>query len=177
MLNDPVCHGLPKPNVMTGFLGLNPFVLQDFFAFGLELPVKQRMLEQIAVREARFRFVRHNSKSRVRFSAQSCGFPDQVPVSFRIESGCRGVAVRLASGLRCATAPKPCLSRSRTVSTGPSSRSIGGEQGKQERASRAVYACLHIRQANTTTLRVTRLTAMRVHLFISHSRFVFFGRS
>jgi hypothetical protein len=67
MLDDPVCHGLLKPNVMTGLLGLDAFVLQDFFAFGLEMPVKQRILEQIAVREARFPFVRHNSKSKVRF--------------------------------------------------------------------------------------------------------------
>jgi hypothetical protein len=52
---------------MTGLFGLDAFVLQDFFPFRLELPVKQRVLEQIAVREARFRFVSHNSKSQARF--------------------------------------------------------------------------------------------------------------
>jgi hypothetical protein len=31
------------------------------------MPVKRGFLEQIAVREAHFRFVRHNRKSKVRF--------------------------------------------------------------------------------------------------------------
>jgi len=34
------------------------------YPFRLDMPVKQRILEQIAAREARFRFVRHNSKSK-----------------------------------------------------------------------------------------------------------------
>jgi len=67
MLDDPVYHCFFKPNVMTGLFGLDAFVFQDFFAFGLELLIKQRILEQIAVREAPFGFVRHNSKSKARF--------------------------------------------------------------------------------------------------------------
>jgi hypothetical protein len=59
MLDDPVYQRLFKPNVMTGLLGLDPFVLQDFLTFGLKVPVKQRILEQIAIREPRFCFVRH----------------------------------------------------------------------------------------------------------------------
>jgi len=62
MFEDPVCHGSFKPNVMTGLLGLDPFVFQDFFAFGLKLPVQQRLPEQISVREPLFCFVRHSGK-------------------------------------------------------------------------------------------------------------------
>ena len=59
MVEDPICHRLFQPNVMAGFFGLDPFVSQDFFAFGLKLPVKQRLLQQIDVREPLFRFLRH----------------------------------------------------------------------------------------------------------------------
>ena len=67
MLDEPVYHGLFKPDVMTGPFGFIPFVLQDLLALGLKLPVKQGILEQIAVREPRFCFVTHNRKSEVRF--------------------------------------------------------------------------------------------------------------
>jgi len=47
---------------MAGFFGLDPFVFQDFLAFGLKLLVKQRLLEQIDVRDPLFCFLRHNRK-------------------------------------------------------------------------------------------------------------------
>src|ERR1035437_7191696 len=67
MLEDPICRRLFQPNVMAGFFGLDPLVFQDFFAFGLQLPVKQRFLEQIVVRELFFSFLRHNRKDKVPF--------------------------------------------------------------------------------------------------------------
>jgi hypothetical protein len=66
MLDDPVCHCFFKPDVVTSPLGFIPLVLHDLLALGLKLPVKQSLLEQIAVREPRFCFVRHNQASRLR---------------------------------------------------------------------------------------------------------------
>ena len=47
MLDDPVRQRLFKANVAPGLLGFDPFVLEDFFALGLKLAVKRRVLQKI----------------------------------------------------------------------------------------------------------------------------------
>jgi hypothetical protein len=50
MLDDPVGERTLETDVVTGLLGLDPFVAQDFLAFRLKLAVKRRVFEQITRR-------------------------------------------------------------------------------------------------------------------------------
>ena len=41
MVNNPIGEGALKTDVMTGFLGFDPFVAKNLLAFRLKLPVKR----------------------------------------------------------------------------------------------------------------------------------------
>jgi hypothetical protein len=45
VFDDPVGKGLLEANIMTGLLRFDPFMLQNLFALGLELPVKRGVLQ------------------------------------------------------------------------------------------------------------------------------------
>src|SRR5690349_599117 len=60
VFNDPIGQCPLKSDIPPGFLRLDPLVFEDLLAFGLELPVKRRVLQQLVGRERLFRFVRHN---------------------------------------------------------------------------------------------------------------------
>ena len=47
MLDYPVGQSLFEPDIPTGFLRLNPLVLQNLFSLRLELAVKRRVLQQV----------------------------------------------------------------------------------------------------------------------------------
>ena len=47
MLDDPISQSVLETDVVTGFLRFDPFVLQNFLPFGLELTVKRGVLYQI----------------------------------------------------------------------------------------------------------------------------------
>ena len=50
VLDDPIRERALETNVVTGLLGLDPLVAQDFFAFRLKLAVKRGVLQQITRR-------------------------------------------------------------------------------------------------------------------------------
>jgi hypothetical protein len=58
MFDDPVREGTFKADIVPGFLGLDPLVLQNLFALGLELAIKRRVLQQVSSRRI-FRVFRH----------------------------------------------------------------------------------------------------------------------
>lgn len=43
VFDNPIGQRALKPDVVSGFLGLDPFVAQNLFALGLELAVKRRI--------------------------------------------------------------------------------------------------------------------------------------
>ena len=47
MFNDPIRQSPLETDIAARFFGFNPFVPQNLFAFGLELPIQRRILQQI----------------------------------------------------------------------------------------------------------------------------------
>ena len=60
MFDDPIGERPLETNVSPGLFGLDPFVFEDLFTFGLEFAVQRGVLKQVVGREVLFRFVRHN---------------------------------------------------------------------------------------------------------------------
>ena len=49
MFHDPIQEGFFKPNVVTDFLALYPFMAEDFFAFSEEFLVEERLLHEVVL--------------------------------------------------------------------------------------------------------------------------------
>jgi hypothetical protein len=60
VLDDPVGQCPFKPDISSGFFGLDPLVFQNLLSLSLEFAVERGILQQIASREVLFRFVSHN---------------------------------------------------------------------------------------------------------------------
>lgn len=58
MLHDPIRQRALEADIVSSFLGFNPFVLQDFLALRLELTIQRGVFQQVA-RGWFFRVVRH----------------------------------------------------------------------------------------------------------------------
>ena len=63
MLDNPIRQCPFESDIMSGLFRLNPFVLKNFLALGLELAIKRGILQQIVRHRRLFDFVRHSRES------------------------------------------------------------------------------------------------------------------
>lgn len=65
MFDDPIGQRPLKTNVPACFFGFDPFVPQNFFAFGLKLAVKRGILQEIVCLSWLFSIIRHSTDQKV----------------------------------------------------------------------------------------------------------------
>ena len=66
MFENPFSQGSLEADVVAGFFGFDPLVFQDFLAFGLELAIERRILDQIISAGRICRIARHKPHSCLR---------------------------------------------------------------------------------------------------------------